>query len=125
MSDMQQMVMEWHRKFDIVISGTPQIRRASLRCELIREEAAETIEAIERGDLVEAIDGMCDLLYVTFGAAVEFGVDLTPFFAEVHRTNMAKEGGSTRQDGKFIKPEGWQKPRIAEMLAEITGDSLR
>lgn len=119
MNELQAMVTEWHRRFGVVVGETPAIRRAALRCSLIREEADETCAAIEAGDLVEAIDGMCDLLYVTFGAAVEFGIDLGPFFAEVHRSNMEKVGGATRDDGKILKPDGWQKPRIAEMLTRL------
>jgi len=114
--DMQAMVRAWHEKFGVGIGESPAIRRASLRAELIREEASETVAAIERGDLVEAIDGMCDVLYVVFGTAIEFGVDLAPFFAEVHRTNMLKIGGATREDGKILKPDGWEPPRIAELL---------
>ncbi len=84
MNEMQSMVEEWHRKFGVVIGESIAIRRPSLRVSLILEEANETCLAIERGDMVEAIDGMCDVLYVVFGTAVEFGVDLAPFFAEVH-----------------------------------------
>lgn len=116
---MQMMVQEWHEKFGVNVGATPAIRRALLRAELIREEAAETVAAIERGDLVEAIDGMCDVLYVVFGTAVEFGIDLQPFFDEVHRTNMMKVGGATRKDGKILKPDGWQPPRIKEMLSVL------
>lgn len=101
MNAMQEMVRDWHVKFGVPIATSPAIRRASLRAELIREEAAETIEAIERGDLVEAIDGMCDLLYVTSGTAVE------------------KTGGPTREDGKILKGPDYRPPRIAAMLAEL------
>jgi len=34
------------------------------------------------------IDALCDLLYVTAGAPVEMGVELGPFFDEVHASNM-------------------------------------
>lgn len=121
MEESQAMVRAWHEKFGVVIGEYPRIRRPELRAALIEEEARETCDAILRGDLVEAIDGMCDVLYVIFGTAVEFGVDLAPFFAEVHRTNMLKVGGATRDDGKILKPEGWQKPQIAEMLRAATG----
>lgn len=90
-----------------------------MRAELIREEAAETVKAIEDGDLVAAIDGLCDLLYVTYGAAVEWGIDLAPFWDEVHRTNMAKVGGPTRGDGKKLKPPGWTPPDIAGILGRM------
>lgn len=115
----QRDVEAFHRALDIPVGETPAIRRPELRAELIREEARETVEAIERGDLVEAIDGLCDLLCVTYGAAAEFGIDLAPFWDEVHRTNMAKRGGDIRENGKRLKPEGWQPPNIAGLLAEL------
>ncbi len=79
-------------------------------------ETVHFYKNFEQADAVEAIDGLCDLLYVTYGAGVRFGVDLEPFFAEVHKTNMAKVGGATRPDGKILKPAGWQKPDIAGLL---------
>lgn len=72
----------------------------------------------DKPDMIEVIDGLCDLLYVTYGAAVRSGIDLEPFFAEVHRSNMEKTGGDTRADGKILKPEGWVPPKIAELLEE-------
>ena len=113
MNRFQKQVEEFHRKFGHVIGKTPAISRPELRVKLIKEEAKETCDAIERGDLVEAVDGLCDLLYVTLGAAVEFGIDIEPIFDEVHRTNMLKEGGGTRSDGKTLKPPGWVAPDIA------------
>jgi predicted HAD superfamily Cof-like phosphohydrolase len=119
MDEMQKAVLAWHERFGVEVGDSPAIRTPELRVSLISEEARETCEAIMRGDLVEAIDGMCDVIYVVMGTAVAFGIDLEPFFAEVHRTNMLKVGGATRADGKILKPEGWQPPRIAEMLASL------
>jgi len=116
MNIMQAMVGDWHKRFGVLVGDTPAICRPTLRAALIEEESRETCDAIRRGDLAEAIDGMCDVLYVIFGTAIEFGIDLAPFFEEVHNTNMLKVGGATREDGKILKPEGWQPPRIAEML---------
>jgi len=110
-------VAEFHRTFGIPIHETPALRRGELRASLIEEEARETVRAIREGDLVETIDGLCDLLAVIHGAALEFGVDLAPFWAEVHRSNMAKAGGPVRGDGKILKPPGWTKPDIAGVLA--------
>lgn len=72
----------------------------------------------------EVIDGICDTKYVLDGSGVVFGVDLDPFFFEVHRSNMAKEGGPMRADGKILKPEGWEPPRIVEMLRDLKANSL-
>lgn len=117
----QRDVEEFHRAVNVPVGRTPAIRRPALRAALIREEAQETVEAIERGDLVDAIDGMCDVLCVIYGTAVEFGVDLAPFWDEVHRTNMAKQGGPVREDGKRLKPEGWRPPDIRGVLADVVG----
>jgi phosphoribosyl-ATP pyrophosphohydrolase len=121
---MQSAVRAWHEKFGVVVGASVAIRRPKLRANLIEEEARETTEAIRRGDLTEAVDGMCDVLYVVFGTAVEWGLNLQPFFDEVHRTNMLKVGGATRDDGKILKPEGWQPPRIGAMLADLTREEI-
>jgi predicted HAD superfamily Cof-like phosphohydrolase len=63
-------VEDFHRVVcGIVDETTPAIRRPELRAALIEEEAAETVAAIRAGDLIEAIDGMCDLLCVVYGTA--------------------------------------------------------
>jgi predicted HAD superfamily Cof-like phosphohydrolase len=115
----QRDVAEFHRVVVGIADPTePAIRRPALRAELIREEARETVDAIEAGDLVGAIDGMCDLLCVVYGTALEFGIDLAPFWDEVHRTNMAKAGGPVRADGKILKPAGWVRPDLDRILRE-------
>lgn len=113
---MQRQIQAFHRKFGHVIGTTPQISRPELRVKLIHEEAKETCDAIEAGDLPAAADGMADLLYVTIGTAVEFGIDIQPIFDEVHRANMRKVGGGKRADGKTLKPPGWKEPDIVGEL---------
>jgi len=116
MNRMQQQVAEFHRELGHPIGTTPAFARCELRADLIREEAEETIVAIHSRDFVAAADGLCDLLYVTFGAAVEWGLDLQPIFDEVHRANLAKKGGTKREDGKTLKPEGWRPPDVAGQI---------
>jgi predicted HAD superfamily Cof-like phosphohydrolase len=60
------------------------------------------------------------MLYVLYGTAVSFGIDVRPVFAEVHRSNMAKVGGGKRADGKVTKPAGWKPPRVTELLAGMS-----
>ena len=94
-----------------------------LRKTLILEEAQEFAEAADAKDMALAVDALCDLLYVTFGTAVAMGINIKPFFDEVHRTNMLKFiGGHRREDGKWMKPDGWRPPRIAEMLDALRSD---
>jgi Phosphoribosyl-ATP pyrophosphohydrolase len=171
---------------DAVTSGRKP-PSTELRVKLIQEEAQEFADAVKEKDIVEAIDGLCDLLYVTYGAAYVFdipmyrsavedhipesapswgriadsmegfngavsdavtalrsgnrnqmelafnalvtgcweagaeglGVDLKPFFLEVHRTNMNKLRGPKREDGKQLKPSDWKPPRIEAMYNRL------
>ena len=123
MTKEQAMVADFHRQFGL--SAPEQLDLAhfpgELRVCLIREEAGEFAAAVRDQDVPEMIDALCDLLYVTYGAAVALGVDLEPFFEEVHRTNLAKVGGSRRADGKWMKPEGWQPPNLKRLLQDHHG----
>lgn len=140
MNRMQTQVLEFHEKFGHPIGTTPSFSRPELRARLIIEEAVEAAVGMvgsegalellkdklvelsaappEAPNFIEAIDGIGDSLYVQFGAAIEFGVDIAPIFDEIHRANMAKEGGATRPDGKTLKPEGWQAPAILDRLVD-------
>lgn len=116
----QHDVQEFHSYVcNIQPETEPDIRRPELRASLIEEEAEETVWAIRNGDLIGAIDGMCDLLCVVYGTACEFGIDLAPFWDEVHRSNMAKFGGPLHPDGKRLKPAGWSPPDIAGVLEGV------
>jgi predicted HAD superfamily Cof-like phosphohydrolase len=130
----QRDVEDFHLALGVPVCRTPAIRRPQLRANLIMEEAVETAEAATgrriqwrfyghpdpaAQSLVGSLDGLCDLLCVVYGTAAEFGVDLAPFWDEVHRTNMAKRGGPTRADGKKLKPDGWEPPDIAGILDDV------
>lgn len=123
MNDWQRMVTEFHDRFGVEIGKSPALRKAAFRAALIAEEAGETCEALLRGDFVESIDGLCDIIYVVLGTAVTLGIDLELFMAEVHASNMAKIGGPTRPDGKILKPDGWQPPRIRELLEKVIANN--
>lgn len=107
-------------------SRLPQIvpGEVDLVKKLINEEHKETIDAIDADDLVEVADGLADLIYVCVQAARKFGIPLAKVWQAVQRSNMAKvdpETGRVRrrpEDGKILKPEGWQPPNIAEILEE-------
>lgn len=109
-------VHEFHEKFDVPMAVKPQLRNVGLRCSLIKEEARELMSAAMSGDLVGAVDGIVDLIYVCIGAALTWGVDLEDIWDEVHASNMRKEGGGNRPDGKVLKPEGWTPPDVAGEL---------
>lgn len=116
-------VLGFHRKFCPHLIGpepsSPSGDAADLRLALLREEFGELEAAIEVGSPTGLADALADLLYVTYGLAITYGIDIRPVFEEVHRTNMLKDGGATRADGKILKPEGWQPPDIAGVLRGI------
>jgi phosphoribosyl-ATP pyrophosphohydrolase len=95
----------------------PSDGSAELAAKLIEEEAEETVKALRAGDLVGAVDGLADLLYVAYQAANSLGVDIEVIYDEVHANNLTKIGGPIREDGKRLKPPGWVPPDIAGALA--------
>lgn len=128
--------------------GFPGEDRIALRKSLIAEEVGETLRAIDDRNLVEVADGIADSIVVLVGTALEFGIDLTAVWGEVHRSNMSKfplcsdcEGfgidDSTlvecpnckgrgrvilrREDGKILKPPTWTPPNVAAYLSSGKG----
>lgn len=114
----QAQVRAFHEKFGCTVGTTPEMRDYRLRRALIMEEGNETVEALWRNDLPGIAKELCDLLYVALGTAVACGIDLQPVWDRVHASNMAKEGGATREDGKILKPAGWVPPDVEGALVE-------
>lgn len=117
--DWYQDVVEFHKATGSYIGEGPEMPPSYvrlLRCRLVREEMVETLNALQRGDLVELVDGVADSIVVLLGTLISYGIDVRPIWDEIHRTNMLKVGGPVREDGKILKPEGWQPPRVAELL---------
>ena len=96
----------------------PPVEVFKLRWNLIKEEMEETLEALFKDDLEKIADGIADSIVVLLGTAVSYGIDIRLIWDEVHRTNMAKVGGPKRPDGKSLKPEGWEPPKIKGLLIE-------
>ena len=46
------------------------------------------------------------------------GIPLDEVWEEVQHSNMQKLGGGVREDGKILKPDDWEPPHIAEVLAK-------
>lgn len=121
MTDAQAMVEAFHRMFDIVVNATPTTvddSTRALRIHLIQEEFEELRDAMTNDDLPSIAKEMADLLYVVYGTAVSYGIDMDPVFREVHRSNMSKVGGYKRADGKWVKPATYSPAQIAPILTE-------
>src|SRR5258706_10578638 len=112
----QQQVEEFHKAMEVPIPHTIAFRNCDLRKRLIEEEVGELLGGIYDGDMVATIDGICDSLFVILGTAIEFGIDIQPFWNEVCRSNMTKAGGGRDENGKVKKPSWYEPPKIKEML---------
>jgi len=120
MTDEQSMVEEFHRKFDILVQASPieaSEDTKRLRIRLIQEEFDELKESMAEGNLAALAKEMADLLYVVYGTAVSYGIDMEPVFREVHRSNLSKVGGYKREDGKWVKPSTYSPANIEPLLA--------
>ena len=128
MYEAQQMVLKFHKEFDILIADTPTLpdeKTKSLRIRLIQEEFEELKEAFETQDLPNIAKELADLLYVVYGAAVSYGIDMEPVFLEVQRSNMSKVGGYKREDGKWVKPPTYSPAKIKPILEKQADCSAR
>ena len=119
MTNEQTMVEAFHNRFDILVRTVPTDLNddtRQLRVRLIQEEFDELKEAMATGNLAAVAKEMADLLYVTYGTAVSYGIDMEPVFQEVHRSNLSKVGGYKRADGKWVKPPTYSHADINPIL---------
>jgi|TARA_B100000035_G_scaffold313420_1_gene327087 predicted HAD superfamily Cof-like phosphohydrolase len=86
------------------------------RLSMCKEELDETLDAIDKNDPEEIVDGLIDLCVFAIGTLDVFGVDANKAWDSIYEANMAKSPGV--KEGRpnpfglpdLIKPEGWQGP---------------
>lgn len=126
MSDAALMLQQFHA----ALGDEPGRGNAELRLTLHKEEHSELIDelyalaAFERGDSILDTDlfireqlarELADVVYIAYGTAHAFAIDLDVALAEVHRAAMSKLDPATmvvRDDGKVLKPEGFVAPSM-------------
>ena len=119
-------LLEFNNAFEIPKLDAPGLgpdELIELRIKLLTEEVQEYAEAARAGDLVEVLDALADIGYILAGTIINHGMQniYDDAFNEVHRSNMAKlvDGKVIRrEDGKVLKPEGWQPPQLAQFLPD-------
>lgn len=130
MSDsIQSKVREFHEVFGLTVSETPHIPGSKvlvdMRRNILLEEVEELCEASEKDDLVEIADALADIVYIAYGTALTYGIDLDCVLAEVHKSNMSKLGPDGlpiyREDGKILKGPNYFKPNIRGALGGSDG----
>jgi predicted HAD superfamily Cof-like phosphohydrolase len=118
-------IREFHEALGANLPVRPVLPDAAalvLRQTLIREEYEEATAVFQNlisgqsSDITPLVHELTDLLYVVYGAIEACGVDPDPVFAEVHRANMQKMDGPRRDDGKLLKPPGWQPADVRGVI---------
>ena len=124
MNPIVKSLLEFNEAFEIPKLDSPALgpdELIELRIKLLEEEVREYAEAARTGDLVEVLDALADIGYILAGTIVNHGMQeiYDHAFNEVHRSNMAKlvDGKVIRrEDGKVLKPDGWQPPQLQQFL---------
>ena len=105
MNNYMYQMKRFHEVFNVPISDKPKLLDSKdniRRLTLITSEVGELGDAVRQKNIVEIADALGDLLYVTFGMAVEMGLDIDRIFYEIHMSNMSK----AEEDGTITKDEG-------------------
>jgi predicted HAD superfamily Cof-like phosphohydrolase len=102
---------------------------ARLRLTLMEEEFSELVRAVEARDVVAIADALADIVYVAYGTALTYGIDLDAVLDEVHRANMSKLDAAgrpvLRDDGKVLKSERYSPPDVARVVGRIHSSGMR
>ena len=114
-------VFEDINKFATACDQAPSEANYKMYLDLIREETGELEDAIADNDRIEQLDALVDILVVTIGAIRAGGMNAEGAWKEVMDTNFAKIDPKTgkvikRDDGKVLKPEGWQAPKLSQFI---------
>ena len=124
-SRIAEQVRQFHQSFGLPVRTAPDaavgLDQTGLRLALIEEEVGELRTAALAGDLIGVADALADIVYVAYGTAHVYGIDLDAVLDEVHSSNMTKLGPDGepihRADGKVLKGAGYRPPDVAAALA--------
>ena len=125
MSDMSNFnkVKTFMNTYGQEVKNTPEFpdsKIVQLRIDLIQEELNELKEAINNNDIIEVADALTDILVVTYGGAVAWGLEIDKCFSEVHRSNMSKlsaNGKPIYNDyGKVMKGPNYSPPDLKKFI---------
>lgn len=77
-------------------------------------------EALAQVRMRQMTAEMADLIYVICQTANMLGLPLQEFYTAIHQANMKKADPETgkviyREDGKVLKPEGWQPADLKKL----------
>lgn len=95
---------------------------SNLYLTLIKEEQKEFWDAILADDDAEQLDACFDMIWVIVGYMKARGWDCSASWDEGAASNLSKIDKNTgfvtrREDGKILKPDGWQPPNFKKFVA--------
>ena len=101
--------------------GEDNTQQAELYLNLIREEYQELLDARQLTDDVLTIDACFDTIWVIVGYMLSRGWSCERIWDEGALSNLRKIDRKTqkilkREDGKILKPEGWQPPDFTNFI---------
>ncbi len=104
MEEFKEVMIEYDRIEETALHWIDETERDSLRHQFLQNLCAE----------------LADLIYVICQAANMHGLPLAQFYDAIHAANMRKVDPITgkvtrREDGKVLKPVGWQPPNLSEI----------
>lgn len=134
-----QSPMAMLHEFHTHANCLPETNHPGLRLTLTQEEHAELVAALEAVEAAverlgpihptvrqrrrELARELADVLYVAYGTAWVYNIDLDAAFREVHRAAMDKmRAGLRREDGKILKPPGFVPPDMDEATRFAMGE---
>lgn len=114
----QELVQRFHEEFNCTVNQWPPTPpELKLRHRLIEEEFIELSDEFKTPyinvDKQKVAKELADILYVVYGTAVSFGIDLDRVFQAVHESNMSKTLDNKREDGKVRKGENYRPPDLS------------
>lgn len=82
------------------------------RARFIQEETSEFLDAALSDNIMGAVDGLLDIIYVAAGTLWFMGIPSQECWNAVQKANMAKVRGQTSRGNAIdaVKPEGWIPP---------------
>ena len=97
------------------------VAQSSLYMKLIGEEFSELVTAKQQNNDAEVADACFDLMWVVIGYMISRGWNVDKIWDEGALSNLRKIDPETRkvlkrEDGKVLKPEGWQPPNFSQFV---------
>lgn len=121
-SNIIKLIEHWSNTFNLpvnTIEKFPEKDRIALALKLIKEELAETEDAINNNNFLETKDGLGDLLWVVVRAMMELGIDPDKTIEAIFISNMSK-ADTTEEDANITY--GYYKEKGIITYCKIVND---